>query len=207
MNVMRLAREERTDLAEFLGTLSPDQWNENTLCDGWRVRDVVAHLISYDGLTGAELFGRLSRAQFLPNRANAVGVSVAADRSPEELLVDLNAHLDPKGLTAGFGGRIGLLDGLIHHQDIRRGLGTPREVPAERLAPAMAFARIAPPIGAIWRARGLRLVATDLNWSAGRGPEVTGPAEPLLLAIAGRKGVVAELSGPGQPTLATRIGG
>lgn len=207
MNMMRLARDERADLAEFLGTLSPDQWNGKTLCDGWRVRDVVAHLISYDALTGAELFGRLAKAQFLLNRANAAGVSLAAERSPEELLADLNAHLDPRGVTAGFGGRIALLDCLIHHQDIRRGLGAPRQVPAERLAPALAFARIAPPIGAIWRARGLRLVATDLNWSAGRGPVVAGPGEPLLLAIAGRRGVVTELSGPGQPILAARLGG
>jgi hypothetical protein len=50
------------------------------------------------------------------------------------------------------------------------------------------------------------LVATDLDWAAGRGPEVHGPAEALLMAISGRRGIVQELTGPGQPTLAARIG-
>jgi len=66
---------------------------------------------------------------------------------------------------------------------------------------------IAPDIGGFWRIRGLRLVATDLGFSAGRGPPVRGPAEALLMTIAGRRGVVSELSGPGRATLADRIGG
>jgi hypothetical protein len=74
------------------------------------------------------------------------------------------------------------------------------------LLPALSFARFAPPIGAFWRARGLRLVASDLGWAAGRGPEVRGPGEALLMAISGRRGVVQELTGPGQATLASRIG-
>ena len=53
----------------------------------------------------------------------------------------------------------------------------------------------------------MRLVATDLRFSAGTGPQVRGAAEALLMAIAGRRGVVSELSGPGQAKLAGRIGG
>lgn len=57
-----------------------------------------------------------------------------------------------------------------------------------------------------WRiTRGLRLVATDLEWSHGKGPVVNGPAESLLMAVAGRRSVLSELGGPGQPTLAARI--
>jgi hypothetical protein len=69
------------------------------------------------------------------------------------------------------------------------------------------MALIAPDIGGYWRTRGLRLVATDLGFAAGLGPEVRGTAEALLMAIAGRRGVVSELSGPGQAKLAARIGG
>lgn len=201
-----MARDERADLAEFLAGLSPEQWDAPTLCDGWRVRDVVAHMISYEELDGRALIARFAKGRFLPDRVNAVGVSENS-RSPEELLALLNDHLEPRGLTAGLGGRIALLDGLIHHQDIRRPLGLSRDIPAERMLPVLQFARVAPPLRGFWRARGLRLIATDLDWSAGRGPAVEGPAEPLLMAIAGRRGVVHELSGPGQPTLAARIGG
>jgi hypothetical protein len=110
-------------------------------------------------------------------------------------------------VPAALGGRVGLAETLIHHQDVRRGLGRPRQEPAERLLPALRVALIAPDIGGLWRTRGLRLVATDLPFSAGAGPEVRGAAEALLMAMAGRRGVVSELSGAGQAKLASRIGG
>jgi uncharacterized protein (TIGR03083 family) len=203
---MRLAHDERADLAELLAGLTPDQWDAATLCSKWRVRDVVAHIISFDDLGALGLATRFAQGWFAPDQVNEVGVRHYTALTPDELLAEFENHLEPAGLTAGFGGRIALVDGLIHHQDIRRPLGLPREVPAERLAEALPFGRTAPPIRAFWRARGLRLVATDLGWSAGRGPVVEGPAEPLLMAIAGRGHALDELTGPGQATLAARVG-
>lgn len=69
----------------------------------------------------------------------------------------------------------------------------------------MDFARWAPPIRGALRARGVRLVATDLDWSRGSGPEVTGPAEALLMAMAARPCALADLEGPGKSTLAQHI--
>lgn len=201
----RLARDERADLADVLAGLAPEQWEAPTLCRRWRVRDVVAHIISYDDLGPAGLVGRFARGWFVPDHVNQVGVQGYAKLSPDELLATFKEHLEPAGLAAGVGGRIGLVDGLIHHQDIRRPLGLLREVPADRLAEALPFARVAPPIRAFRRARGLRLVATDLDWSSGSGPVVEGPAEALLMAMAGRADAVGELSGPGAPTLAGRL--
>jgi uncharacterized protein (TIGR03083 family) len=202
---MRLAQDERTDLAGFLAGLAPEQWDAPTLCSKWRVRDVVAHIISYDDLGPTGFVGRFAKGWFIPDQVNQVGVQEYTQLTPGELLAELQGHLRPAGLTAGFGGRIGLVDGLIHHQDMRRALGMPRAVPAQRLAEALPFARTAPTIGAFWRARGLRLVATDVEWSAGSGPVVEGPAEALLMAMAGRADAIDELTGPGQPTLAGRM--
>ena len=126
-------------------------------------------------------------------------------RGLRQLLAVLRDHLTPRGLTAGFGGRIALVDGHIHHQDIRRALARPRTILAERLTVALDFARTAPTIHARARIRRLRLVATDLDWSTGDGPTVEGPAEPLLMAIAGRP-TTDELTGPGLADLAGRIG-
>lgn len=203
---MRLAQEERADLADLLAGLTPDQWDAPTLCTRWRVRDVVAHVISFDDLGPLALAGRFARGRFVPDEVSEIGVRRYAALSTGDLLGEFKDHLRPAGLTARFGGRIGLVDGLIHHQDIRRPLGLPREVPAERLRVALPIARIAPPIRAFSRARGLRLVATDLGWSSGNGPVVEGPAEPLLMAIAGRGDALEELSGPGTTTLAERMG-
>jgi hypothetical protein len=103
------------------------------------------------------------------------------------------------------GGAIGLTDGMIHQQDIRRPLGLPRTIPAERLVPALRTALFAPTLLGVVRVRGVRLVASDLDWSFGRGPEVRGPAEAILMTVAGRQAAVGELSGPGQPQLARRV--
>ncbi|RZS41333.1 uncharacterized protein (TIGR03083 family) [Herbihabitans rhizosphaerae] len=206
-DIKSLARDERQALADFLATLSPSQWDVRTLCTEWTVRQLVAHVVSYEDLDRRALVRRFAEGRFLPGKINAVGVAEAGGLEPDELLAKLRMCVDPRGFTTGLGGRIALVDGMIHHQDIRRPLGLPREIPAERLLPALSFAMKAPPIRAFWRARGLRLVATDLDWSSGRGPEVRGAGEAIMMAAAGRRGVVGELTGPGQPTLARRLGG
>ncbi len=207
MDGMALARAEREDLLDLLGGLTPAQWRAPSLCAGWSVRDVVAHVLSYEELGPRQLAARFARGSFRFGRVNAIGLREYADRSPAELTDLLRRHLTPTGLTAGLGGAIALTDGLIHHQDIRRPLGLPRAVPEERLRPALRTALLAPtPLGVV-RVRGVRLVATDLDWASGRGPEVRGTAEALLMAVAGRRGIAAELSGPGRDRLARRLGG
>lgn len=205
MDTLDLARQEREELADLLEALTPEQWDAETLCARWRVRDVVAHIIGYDGLSLGRLAGLYVRGGFGVNRVNALETATLADRTPAELLALVHEHVRPTGLTAGFGGRIALTDCMIHQQDIRRPLGKPRQIPAERLTRALSFARFAPPVGAFHRARGMRLVATDIEWSAGRGPELRGPAEALLLAISGRPAALPELAGPAQPILAGRM--
>jgi uncharacterized protein (TIGR03083 family) len=207
VDVRGLARDERADLAAFLATLSPQQWQAPTLCAQWRVRDVVAHVISYDELDARGLLAHVVRGRFRPDRVNAAALARYNTRTPEQLLGLLAGHLQPRGLPAALGGRVALVETLIHHQDIRRPLGLPRAIPPERLLPALRVALIAPDIGGFWRIRGVRLVATDLCFSAGAGPEVRGPAEALLMTIAGRRGLAGELSGPGQGKLANRIDG
>jgi uncharacterized protein (TIGR03083 family) len=205
MSVMAQARAEREDLLELLERLPDEQWQAPSLCTGWTVRDVVAHVLSYDGLGPRELAARFARGRFLVDRTNAVGLADDAGRTPAELVVLLRQHLTPTGLTAGMGGAIGLTDGLIHQQDIRRPLGEPRTIPADRLVPALRTALFGPVLRGVLRVRGVRLVATDIDWSSGRGPEVRGTGEALLMAVAGRSAVAEELSGPGAERLARRL--
>ena len=205
-DTMGLARDERSDLAEFLATLTPQQWDAPTLCDQWRVRDVVAHVYSYEDLGFGRLAVRFLKAGLDPDRVNALGVTDHADKSADELVARARDHIQPTGLTALMGGRIALTDGVIHHQDIRRSLGLSRDIPPDRLVAALDTARSAPTIGAAKRIRGVTLTATDLDWTTGSGPAVEGPAEALLMAVAGRRGITAELSGPGVMTLDERVG-
>ena len=158
-----MARAERAELVDLLVTLAPEQWDAPTLCTEWRVSDVVAHVFSYDELSLLGLVGRFLRSGFNPERANTVGVAAYADRSPDDLIALAKNNLQPKGLTARFGGRIALTDGTIHQQDIRRSLGLPRQIPPDRLAVVLDFAKTARPIRAAKRIRKLTLTATDLD--------------------------------------------
>lgn len=202
-SLMDMAYEERSDLASFLQTLAPEEWNAPSLCDDWTVKDVVAHIVSYEELNVIGLVKRFAKGRFV--HANEVGVKEFAPMSPDDLMDFLRRHLHPQGLTAGFGGMIALIDGTIHHQDIRRALRRPRAVPVDRLQRILPLVPSNPRLGAGKRIRGLRLQATDVDWTHGNGPEVIGSGEALLMAMSGRRATLEELSGAGQATLAERL--
>jgi uncharacterized protein (TIGR03083 family) len=202
-SLMQMACDERADLAAFLSTLAPEEWTAPSLCDRWSVKEVVSHVVSYEELDAAGLLKRFLKGRVV--HANEVGVEEFAPMSTEELLAFLNDHLEPHGLTARFGGMIALVDGTIHHQDIRRALGRPRAIPVERLERILPLIPSNPRLGAGKRIRGLRLRATDVDWTHGRGPEVSGPGEALMMAMSGRHAAIGELVGPGESTLAARI--
>ena len=202
-SLMDMACEERADLLTFLSTLHPEEWEMSSLCAGWSVKDVVAHMLSYEDLGAVGLIKRFAKGRIV--HANEVGVEEYAAMSPDQLLDFLNNHLQPRGLTAGFGGMIALVDGTIHHQDIRRALRRPRAVPVDRLQRILPLVPSNPRLGAGKRIRRLRLQATDVDWTHGSGPEVIGSGEALLMAMSGRRATLEELSGAGQATLAERL--
>jgi uncharacterized protein (TIGR03083 family) len=148
MDARREAEQERGELADLLEGLSEEQWEAPSLCEGWTVRQVVAHVISYDELSWKQVVARAVRARFSPDRMNALGVKEYGARSPAALVALLRGHLRPSGLAGGMGGAIGLVDAVIHQQDIRRPLGMPREIPNERVRLALGLALRAPVIRA-----------------------------------------------------------
>jgi uncharacterized protein (TIGR03083 family) len=150
---------------------------------------------------------RFVRGGLSVDRINAIGVAESQALTPHQIVGRFYEHPRPTGLTAGMKGGIGLTDGLIHHQDIRRALAKPRDVPAQRLAAALPFSLRAPTLIGRKLSRGLTLVATDMDWAWGSGPEVHGNAEALLMAFAGRGSVAGELSGDGVQVWRDRVAG
>lgn len=204
-STVEMARDEREEFASFLHGLTQEQWNSPTLCELWTVREVAIHTVSYDELSAAGLVARFLKGRLNTDHINAIGVADYADRSAEQITALIRANAEPHGLTGGFGGRIALTDGMIHQQDIRRSIGLPRTIDPERLRTALDFARFAPTIRGAWRARGVRLVATDLDWAHGKGPDVRGSGEALLMVMAGRRAALEDLDGPGKAKLAQHI--
>lgn len=200
-----LAEQERGDPLDLLRDLTPDHWEAPSLCTEWSVREVAIHMVSYDELSRLQTVGAFARGGLRPSKVNEVVLDGYRDLDPDAV-IDLVARCQrPRGLTAAMGGAIALTDGTIHHQDIRRALGMPRTIPVQRLIPVLDFSLGAPTLPSKSNRRGLRLVATDIEWSAGDGPEVTGPGEALLMAVAGRPLALDELSGDGLTTLRRRV--
>jgi uncharacterized protein (TIGR03083 family) len=200
MAVRQLVADERTDLVAFLRTLSDLDWETPSLCAGWRVRDVVGHLL-YDAVP-ASSYLRSAARQRSADRINEYWVTKAKELSPPAL-VDMLASSTGRGLFSRIAPRVALADALVHHQDIRRPLGRARTIPPARLLSVLDHPD--PFAQPRRRARGLRFVATDVRWSKGDGPHVRGTGEAIALAVAGRGAVLDELEGEGVAVLRERI--
>lgn len=196
-----LIAAERRELVEFLRTLSDDEWETESLCSGWRVRDVVAHLL-YDVTSPLTYANAIRRARGSVDAINNLLVDDQRGTAPERLVERLASSVG-RGPFARLAPSSALADVLVHHQDIRRPLGKLRTIPAERLRTVLdrpdPFARPKQ------YTRGLRFVATDVDWANGDGPEVRGTGEALALAMVGRPVVLDELTGDGVQTLRERM--
>jgi uncharacterized protein (TIGR03083 family) len=198
---------ERIELADLGASLSEAEWDTPSLCEGWTVRHVFAHVAAGAKGGGVPTFlGYLVRSGFDFNRASQrLSIDVGDRTDPQELVQQLRDNASsrkrPPGTTpAGL-----LAEAVVHGQDMRRPLGIERVPPVERTVGALwSMVRTGSVLGNKKRIAGLRLVATDADWSHGEGPEVRGPAEALLLATCGRDVALAELEGPGLETLRTR---
>ena len=204
----RLHDDENADLSAFLHTLSADDWERPSLCDGWRVRDVVGHILYGNGLKLWTLPYKLGRFRFSSDRSGEHYSILRAEGHPPAQLLDDFDHRNPwAGTSKVFPARLNLLDRLVHHQDIRRALNRPREVPIERTAPLLP---LLPKLGQVFRSkermRGLRFEATDTGWSHGDAgaPVVRGPAEAILMSTLGRGTALADCEGDGVDVLRKR---
>lgn len=189
---------ERRALAEALTGLPADAWQHDSVCPGWTVLDVAAHVISNPQLTWGDIarmtarnFGR-SYNQMLLRSVQQWG----ARQTPERVLADF-ATYDGSLRHVPVTTRVEpLLDVLVHTQDILRPLGLRHEMPVDAAMVAADRARLHAVLMG-WRTGKVRLVATDADWTRGRGPEVRGPMQELLLVCTGRARVATELTGDG----------
>jgi uncharacterized protein (TIGR03083 family) len=199
--------DERADIAVFLESLTPEQWEASSLCDRWRVRDVVGHLLVAYEISPGRMLWEVARSGFSPDEAIArVAIARASGVSTGGLVSAWKTARRRWDRLAGVAPPHGFFyDHFVHHQDMRRPLGAVRVVPPAKLIALLECVARYNGFRSRQRARGLRLVATDVDWSHGDGPLVTGTAEALLLALAGRPVACAELRGEGLAVLSSRV--
>jgi uncharacterized protein (TIGR03083 family) len=200
--------EQRLGLARLLEGLSDTEWEQPSLCLGWRIRDVAAHVAMAPQVPGvAAILADGIRARGSFHRLNHdIAVRHAARPTPD-IVAELHRYADSRRLPVVTNYRNICVDILVHTQDIAIPLG--REYPMPLEAARACVDRVWTmgwPFWARRRLRGLRLLATDTDWSAGAGAELRGPTGMLLLLLSGRvMTAVPHLSGPGVDTITNRF--
>jgi uncharacterized protein (TIGR03083 family) len=196
--VWPVVHAERQALIRDLETIAPAQWATPSLCAGWTVHDVLAHMIDVATTTRLGFVRRMVAARGDFDRDNQTGVDRERAQDPADTLA---AYRRVAGLTATPPAPLAtrLVEEFAHGEDIRRPLGLQRDYPVEHVMTALDYLAKTSQSwgGGKERAQRVRLVATDADTVIGDGPEVRGTAIALVLALSGRAVESGELEGPG----------
>ena len=196
-DLMPAIAAERQDLADLLSNLPEQAWDAPTLCERWRVRELVAHLTMPFRYSGARFLAELARSG---GRFDAMADRCArrdAARIPAEgLLAALRDNVTNPWKPPGGGLTGALTHDVVHGLDMTVPLGIDRRVPKERLRIALAAVTEGPARKHFGTdLAGIELRADDLHWSLGSGEPVSGAAQDLLLVVCGRKLPPGRLNG------------
>jgi uncharacterized protein (TIGR03083 family) len=196
----QMITEQRLGLARLLEGLSDAEWEQPSLCAGWRVRDVAAHVAMAPQVPSARsMFADAVRAKGSFHRLNHDVAVRHASRPTRDLVAELRRYADCRRLPAVTSYRNILFDVLVHAQDVAIPLHRSHPMPLEAArSGADRVWAMGWPFWARRRLRGVRLVATDIDWVAGDGAELRGPMADVLLLLTGRTTTARpHLSGPG----------
>jgi uncharacterized protein (TIGR03083 family) len=174
-------------LAELLESATEEQWDTPSLCEGWRVREVIAHMTMAARYSEDKFMAELRRCEFdfgrLSNEIASRDAGLPASQLVTDLRSDVMQHWTPPG-----GGYHGALNHVvIHGLDVTVPLGVPRRSPDGTIRIVLddlTTGGVHQHFGA--RIGGRRLQATDLDWSYGSGSVLRGKAEDLALVLCGR---------------------
>ncbi|GAB3140455.1 maleylpyruvate isomerase mycothiol-dependent enzyme family protein [Marisediminicola antarctica] len=176
--------------------VADEGWDAPSLRAGWRVRDVAGDLAWRLDSSALDRVRRVFRAVLLGRGSPASGRRIIAarlgDSDPHEFLRQLRATATDRLARRGPHGVAGLRAAVVDGYDLARSLGRPLAFPGSATG-AVALASVlaaSTPIKAVARGRALR--ATDAGWTVGRGPELAGTAESIILFLAGRSGTLPQ---------------
>ncbi len=206
MDTWTSIKNGREALGDYLAGLSTEEWNRPSLCAGWTVKDVAAHMLVIPTMSKGKVFGSFLGSGFNLDKMNAKLIKqLTATLSTEQIAAETKAsagsHRMPPGLKLP-----GVFTELaVHSSDISEGAGKAFALPVEDYVAALEHLKnVQPVFGSKQRIAGLTLRAIDADWSTGSGPTVEGPAQQLMLAVAGRHVAIDRLSGDGVATLRSR---
>ena len=206
MDTWTSIKNGREALGDYLGALSPDDWDKPSLCAGWTVRDVAAHMLVVPTMSKGQVFRAFVGSGFNLDRMNAKFVKrLTTELPPADIAAKTRSSAGSHSMPPGLKLPGVFTELVVHSSDISEGVGKPFSLPVEDYVAALDHLKnVQPVFGSKERIAGLTLRATDTAWSTGAGPTVEGPASQLLLAVAGRHSALDRLSGDGLATLRSR---
>ncbi len=179
---------ERQELATILAGLPPQSWDSPTLCAGWRVRELVAHITMPFRYRPARFAFEMIRSRGNFNRMADRCARRDAAAPPDQLTAALRDNAGNPWKPPGGGYQGALTHDVIHGLDITVALGLGRRVPRERLGIVLDGITGAKSVRFFGTdLAGIELRADDLDWSFGSGTPVSGSAQDLALVVCGRK--------------------
>lgn len=206
--VFAATARNRRRIADLLDGLTAAEWAVPSLCDGWTVRHVAAHLLQHV-FVGFGRFVLLSVRHRGDTDATVDHIARSiARREPAEIVHLLREHADDRVDPPRVGPWGPFADTCVHLRDIARPLGRDDDVPSEDWAALLGYLTSPRAAGALVppaRTDGIFLEATDVGERYGDGLVIRGPAEALGMALTGRAVALADLSGPGVGVLRHRI--
>ncbi len=176
---------QRRGLADLIDTFETDQWMAPSLCDGWRVRDVAAHLThSHMAPLRAIVEAAKSGFRFDPMIRR---LGIEDSRSQSEIAAALRGMVGARRKVPGTSVQQPMIELLVHGQDMTLPLGIDLPMPADAaVEAAKRLGRMKFPINAVRQIDGMRLVATDADFAVGEGREVRAPIRDIVMILAGR---------------------
>lgn len=191
-------RHEREALVSDLEAIDETAWSTPSLCPGWTVRDVLAHITALARMTPGLFFRKLVASGFNLSRLQARDITLEKGSSVEETLARFRSVTLSTNRLRAVPAKTALGECLLHAEDIRRPLGIEHQYPLDALVVvADAYKKSNLVAGTKRRIAGLSLQATDIDWSSGSGPRVSGPMLSLLMTMAGRHEAIEDLEGEG----------
>lgn len=189
--------QARHSLLSTFENLDDQQWEVPSLCPGWTVRQVLAHLILAARPPTRRYIAAVVGARGSFDKANHSLAAAEAERPPAELLSDYRSVIGHKFSPPGWPEAAPLSDIMLHSFDVRIPLGLESDAPAEHYEPVLSllFSRVGKPFTRRDRPT-VRWAANDHGWSTGNGPEVRGNMADLALTAAGRSARLDRLDGP-----------
>lgn len=196
---------ERRAFADTLEALTPEQWATPSLCTGWAVKDVVAHLLVGPTASMPEVMMAMTTSRFDFDRANRKLTAARANRSTGELVALIREHADSRFTPPRQDWHAPLMDLFVHRLDCMIPLNISCDRPLTPWPDILDFL-VEPATQRIFTRRrvpDVTLTATDVSWSHGSGPVVTGTAEALGLTLTRRGAGLTRVDGPGEDALWT----